>query len=200
MTSATEATRHHRFEEMLQEAAHKLGEARSKVLSTLEKDGKPLFNRLQARGRELEEKAEVQLKKIQPLLEDMAHKAEPVIEKAGERFEQVMVTVFHTLGLPHVDDIRKLSDRVDRLAKQVEDLHHATKPAAKVAAYHVVSHGGDWQVKSGGEKRAASTHGTKKEALAAARQLAQDHAPSRLVVHRKDGKVQSSRGYEPQPA
>lgn len=55
-----------------------------------------------------------------------------------------------------------------------------------------------WIVGTDGAKRAASRHETKRQAVKAARELAASKAPSRLVIHRRDGSVQKEHGYEPE--
>ena len=47
-----------------------------------------------------------------------------------------------------------------------------------------------------GEADARAVYPTKDEALVAARATASAHAPSQLVVHRKDGSVQDTLSYE----
>lgn len=64
------------------------------------------------------------------------------------------------------------------------------------AVFHVKPEGDGWVVKGDGAERASSTHGTKKEALAAGRELAHQRVPSQLVVHKSDGKVQETWSYD----
>ena len=52
-----------------------------------------------------------------------------------------------------------------------------------------------WAVQVAGASRATSVHATKEEAVERARALAADRAPSRLVVHKKDGTVQDEISY-----
>jgi hypothetical protein len=65
------------------------------------------------------------------------------------------------------------------------------------AVFHVKPDGEGWVVKGDGAERASSTHGTKKDALAAGRELAHKRVPSQLVVHKSDGKVQETWSYDP---
>lgn len=73
----------------------------------------------------------------------------------------------------------------------------AKKLMAPKSVFHVSSDGDGWAVTSEGGGRAVSRHGTKKEAVAAARELAHGESPSRLVIHRSDGSVQRSHDYRP---
>ena len=61
--------------------------------------------------------------------------------------------------------------------------------------FHVLPQDDRWEVRGEGAQRATSVHETKREAVAAARQLARAREPSRLVVHRRDGTVQDSIAY-----
>lgn len=69
------------------------------------------------------------------------------------------------------------------------------KGGGKLRVYHVKPKGEDWQVRLDGAERAGSLHATKKEAIAAGRELAQKHEPSRLVIHGGDGSVQRTHSY-----
>jgi poly(hydroxyalkanoate) granule-associated protein len=62
--------------------------------------------------------------------------------------------------------------------------------------YHVAPGEEGWAVQREGTSRATSRHGTKADALSAGRELAKQHAPSRLVVYRQDGTVQNEFTYE----
>lgn len=61
--------------------------------------------------------------------------------------------------------------------------------------YHVRPASDGWAVAKEGGDRPSSTHGTKKEALSAARKLAGNHAPSTLVLHYADGREQKKISY-----
>ena len=66
--------------------------------------------------------------------------------------------------------------------------------------HHVVPHKSGWAVKGAGNQKATSVHGTKRGATNAGRQIAK-HQTSELVIHGKDGKIQSkdSHGNDPFP-
>jgi hypothetical protein len=63
--------------------------------------------------------------------------------------------------------------------------------------YHVVPDGVGWKVEHG--STVESTHGTKNEAIEAGRQVATKHQPSQLVVHTKDGKIETEYTYQDDP-
>ena len=63
---------------------------------------------------------------------------------------------------------------------------------------HVVPQDGGWAVKREGKERASSTHGTQREAIDAARELAT--AGDELVIHRPDGAIREHTTYTPTAA
>lgn len=65
---------------------------------------------------------------------------------------------------------------------------------------HVVPHGNAWAVRGAGADRATAIFDTKSEAVDCARSIAQ-HQRSELLVHGKDGQIQScdSHGHDPFP-
>ena len=69
---------------------------------------------------------------------------------------------------------------------------------SKGGSRHVVPHKGGWANKKGGSERATSIHDTKREAEQAAREQSRREG-SELVIHGKDGAIQSkdSHGNDP---
>jgi Uncharacterized protein conserved in bacteria (DUF2188) len=66
--------------------------------------------------------------------------------------------------------------------------------------YHVTPNpAGGWSVQAEGATRATSTHPTKEEAVARARELARSHRPGRLIVHYKDGRIEAEHTYGEEP-
>ena len=63
---------------------------------------------------------------------------------------------------------------------------------AKVSL-HVVPQNDDWAVKREGNERASSTHGTQREAIDAARELAKEG--DEIVIHRPDGTIREQYTY-----
>jgi len=60
----------------------------------------------------------------------------------------------------------------------------------------VVRSGEGWAVEVEGSSRSGSRHGTKREAVDAARAAAHAAAPSGLVIHRADGTIQRRHSYD----
>lgn len=64
------------------------------------------------------------------------------------------------------------------------------------AIYSVRPDGEGWMVKSVGSKRASSRHETKKQAVHAAKRIAEAKRPSRLVIFTTDGDIQRWHDYD----
>jgi hypothetical protein len=54
-----------------------------------------------------------------------------------------------------------------------------------------------WTVSTNGAETTAATYGTKREAVAAGRKAAAEHAPSHLTIERTDGTTQARHSYGP---
>lgn len=65
---------------------------------------------------------------------------------------------------------------------------------------HVTPHPNGWQVKGAGNQRATAVKSTQREAIDAARKIAQ-HQKSELIVHGRDGQIRQkdSFGNDPFP-
>jgi uncharacterized protein YdaT len=63
---------------------------------------------------------------------------------------------------------------------------------------HVVPHGKDWAVKGAGNQKATSVHKTQKDAIGAAKGIAQNQK-SEVVIHRKDGTIRDKDSYGNDP-
>lgn len=66
--------------------------------------------------------------------------------------------------------------------------------------YHVVPDGGDgWKVKATHASRASSTHTTKVDAVARAKDLAKSQPLGQIVIHKQDGSIQTEHTYGQDP-
>ena len=103
------------------------------------------------------------------------------------------------LGVPTQDEVRGLSRRVGELSEKLDALSQmldAQQTAVEARVLHVVPGDDGWTVTIEGEDEPVSTHDTKKEAVAAGRETAKQHAPSQLVVHKQDRSVQETFSYD----
>ena len=66
----------------------------------------------------------------------------------------------------------------------------------KTEVYHLVHKGDGWTIRLEGKKKDISLHDNKASGLEAARTIAHDHEPARVIVHRADGTVQTSYSYQ----
>ena len=66
--------------------------------------------------------------------------------------------------------------------------------------YHVTPNDdGGWKVKAEKADRASSAHGTKAEAVERAKELAKDQRPGQVVIHRRDGTIETEHTYGQDP-
>ncbi len=70
---------------------------------------------------------------------------------------------------------------------------------SKRVSIHVVKDGDNWKNLRAGSERASSVHGTKADALDRAKELAKSHPLGQVVVHGKDGKIQTEYTYGKDP-
>ena len=65
---------------------------------------------------------------------------------------------------------------------------------------HVVPHErGGWQTKGEGAQRATSVHGTKAEAVAAAKEQAKNAPLGQVKIHKQNGQIQTEHTYGKDP-
>jgi uncharacterized protein YdaT len=65
--------------------------------------------------------------------------------------------------------------------------------------YHVVSSDKGWSVKRENSQRASSTHNIKQDAIQRGKELANSSSEGQLIIHRKDGKIQTEYTYGNDP-
>lgn len=194
------------------------------ALSMVEEEGVKLFNSLVEKGETWEKEGRTSLGAARKKLDEAKRKVETAVEEATSKGnalthldDKILATVETTvektlqrLGVPTHVEVKDLTSKVEHLAGQVAALATVMeksdkspakngKAAAKTArkrVYHVVPSAEGWAVKEEGVKAPLALHATKAEAVNAGRSLAREHAPSRLVRHKKDGTVQDSVTYE----
>lgn len=66
--------------------------------------------------------------------------------------------------------------------------------------YHVTpTDDGNWKVKAERASRASGVHENKAEAVEQAKDLAKSHRPAQVVIHKKDGTIQTEHTYGQDP-
>jgi poly(hydroxyalkanoate) granule-associated protein len=172
-------------------AFRELEERGSKVFRELEENGSRMFNDLVDKGREVESETRDGVTRARK-------QAESTFDKLEGRLEERLRNVAQRLGVPGRDEARTLTRRVEELTAQVEELRKRSVTQHNV--YHVVPEGDSWSVKLENLDRALSARPTKSAAVSDARDLAKDHRPSRLVIHKTDGTIQTVYSYEEEAA
>lgn len=170
---------------LVEEEATKLFDQVKQSGKSLESKGKKQFDQLVARGQKLEAKGKKQVDKVRK-------EAESTVGGWQSEVDARVTAVVQRLGIPARKEIHRLVQRVEELTRKVE-LTTTGAPERKV--YHLTPADNGWAVKLENVDAPLSTHGTKDEALAAARELAQKDEPSQLVVHRLDGTIQTAYTY-----
>lgn len=194
---ATVTTQYKRVQEGVLDSAHKLFLAGLGTVKTVGDEGGELFHRLVDRGRDLETRGKKELRSWRRELEKTTSKVEGRFERVGDRIDEQVTRALHRMGVPTRDEIQTLTRRVEELSRKVDRFGGAPAPAkaAPAKVFHVAPHEEGWKVEAEGEKEPASVHATKDEAVSAAREIAHKAEPSRVVVHRMDGTIQTQFGY-----
>lgn len=66
--------------------------------------------------------------------------------------------------------------------------------------YHVTANGqGGWKVKAEGASRASSSHENKTDAVQKAKELAKSQELGQVVIHKRDGQIQTEHTYGKDP-
>lgn len=203
------------WQEELTESGRNIWLAGLGALATVEEEGSKLFNRFVERGKDFEERRQQDLEEVYQratsetvqMGERAAEAAEEVTEAGTSAQRTLMGAVTETmdrLGVPTRSRVDTLSEQVEDLSRKVEELTRLldeerrgrTTDTATEHVYHVEPHGEGWQVMKEGNDRATSLHEVKQEAVEAGRQVAHEHLPSKLVIHKQDGTVQEELHYE----
>lgn len=196
----------------LSDSAHNIWLAGLGALSRAGEEGNRFFQELVDKGRDVETRGKHQVEEakqdVESSLKDAKNRVETTADDLWSKLDQRMADAMRRFGVPTRDEIKNLTRRVEELNTKVDHLRRTPAPAAPAAAtaapvdverkvYHVSTHEQEgWKVEAEGAARATSVHATKQEAVSAARTLAQNQAPSRVVVHKQDGTFQTDYTYE----
>lgn len=178
------------------------------ALSRVEEEGERLFTDLINRGQALEDRGRKQIESALAQIMDQQKQATDAVDTATRSFSDVAETVERSVsdtftdvlgraGMPTREEVEELSTKVSELSDKLDALSEALDaPEDQVTVYHVAPHDGDWAVLREGGDTPEGVHETKQAALEAARAMAKEHAPSRLVIRKQDGSVQETREYD----
>jgi len=161
---------------------------------TRAQEGEPeLFEDLVEHGRgALAKRGKKVKKKIQKVSEDVREWFGSTRDDVGTRFSQAVADAVHSVGVPTADVIEDLTSKVEELTERLASIERIEEPAeeaAKRTEVQVVFDGGQWLLQVDGDT--LGQHPTKKLAVAAAKKLAGQRSPSTLVIHKRDGAVQT---------
>ena len=177
----------------LQESAHKIWLAGLGAVSAASEEGSRFFQTLVERGEDLESKGRKGFEKARDEVESSAKKARKQVETSvddlWEKVDERMTEAMHRFGVPTREEIHSLTRRVEELNAKIDALKGGPVEERKV--YHVATHEDGWKVEIEGSSRPTSVHGTKDEAVTAAKELAKGRIPSQVIIHKKDGKFQN---------
>ncbi len=184
------------------------------ALSMVEEQGTKVFKGLVEKGETWEKEGRKMLGaargKVESTVDGVGQRGGQVTRELRDLDDRILAGIEHAvesgmqrLGVPTRQEVHDLAGKVEKLAEKVAGLatviereKAVEKPAGKKTVYHLVSSDGGWAIKQEGQAQPVSTHGTKDEALEAGRILAQQTTPSRLVVHKQDGTIQTSHAYD----
>ncbi len=195
--------------EDIAERAQEIWMAGLGALSTVQEEGGKVFSDLVKKGQAWEKERAKDLKvakeKIDAALGEVAERGKDAGGGLATRLGKIEDSLEALLGRLNTavrDEVKQVSGRVDALTKRVETLAGDLKAGASVreaisrAVVTVTTHSeGGWEVAASGSDKNAEVLPNKKEAVKAARALAQELAPSQLVIYRQDGTVQDTVTY-----
>ena len=115
--SKTSDTAKKPHEEIL-DSAHKIWLAGLGAMTVAEEEGTRFFKKLVEKGEEFESRTKDHF-------QDVREKAENQVEKLGDTVDDQVTKALERLGVPSRADIESLSERVDELARKVDELKSA---------------------------------------------------------------------------
>ena len=177
------------------------------ALQRLEDEGDKVFETLVERGKRYEDTRRDQIEdatehlrdRQQALTQNVAQRLDTATRSVEKAVSDTLSGTLEQIGVPTRTEVRDLSRRVGELSEKLEALSEmleAQPPAVEARVFHVVPSDEGWMVTVEGEPDPVSTHGTKKDAVSAARETAKAQAPSTLVLHKQDRSVQESFSYD----
>jgi poly(hydroxyalkanoate) granule-associated protein len=202
-----------KLQQELQESAHKIWLAGLGALSAAGEGSTRLFQQLVNKGEDVENQGKQAVEsqvtqaksRVEGTVKDAKTRVESTVDEMLKGIDERVTQALHDFGVPTRDEIQTLTSRVEELNRKVDTLKSrpatpATTPAAASngarKVYHVTVHDEGWKVEAEGATRATSVHGTKNEAVSAAKELAQNQRPSQVVIHKQDGSFQTEHTYD----
>ncbi|MDX1646678.1 MAG: DUF2188 domain-containing protein [Longimicrobiales bacterium] len=140
-------------------------------------------------------------KQVKKGAEAVGKKAKAAEKKAKKSAKQVEKRVKKTLGKKNGPSKAKVAGvaaaGVAGLAGIAAAVAYLRRDKEGRATLHVLARDSEWLVTADGREEPLERFSTKEEAVDAARDAAQQAAPSELVIHRLDGSIMRTHSYEP---
>lgn len=172
------------------------------ALALAEEEGSNLYQNLVQQGEKLVERGEKMeetgKKRIESVRDDVTTRQRKVTGTVEEQVYEPLLTALKRFGVPTRAEVQELSSSVDALTRRVNTLIEklGDRAALERTVYAVEAAEEGWEVRRLGQEAPVGKHATKDEALEDARSLANENAPSQLVIYRKDGSVQDTLTYD----
>lgn len=104
-----------KLQDEIKDSAHRVWLAGLGALAAASEEGGKIFQQLVERGKEIESRGKEEVDKAKA-------KASDAVSDAGNKFDEVLTSALHRLGVPTRDEIHKLVERVEELTAKVEQL------------------------------------------------------------------------------
>lgn len=126
METTTTTQSDKKIQDELKESVHRIWLAGLGALSAASEEGSKVFSRLVERGREYESKGRTT---VNQQVDRATNAAEATWDNLGDKFDEMMTSTLHRLGVPTREEIRTLTQRVEELNAKVEALKPRVTPA-----------------------------------------------------------------------
>lgn len=126
MTDQQQSSRNETLQDELTKRGRDVWLAGLGALATVEEEGTKLFNRLVDRGKEFEDERQDELEAASETAREQRDQALAQIEEASEETRSLLRDTVNSalerFGVPSRSEFDRLSDKVDALSQQVEEL------------------------------------------------------------------------------
>ena len=114
----------------IKDSFHQVWLAGLGALATAEEEGGKLFKSLVKKGQKYEKSVKVPVRKATKTVKDVRSKAGKTMKKFESALDDHVDAALHRIGVPTQKEIAKLTRKVDRLTKKLEE-SLGTKPKKK---------------------------------------------------------------------
>ncbi|MDX1492868.1 MAG: DUF2188 domain-containing protein [Longimicrobiales bacterium] len=152
---------------------------------------KPISKKIEKQVKKGRKTVEKQAKKVGKKAKAVEKKAKAVTKKAKKQLKA-------DKGPSKAKVAGVAAAGVAGIAGIAAALHYLRRDSKGRAKLHVIAKDSEWHITAEGKDEPIDRFSTKEEAVDAARDAAQQAAPSDLIIHRLDGTVMRSHSYEPE--